>query len=837
MPNSIDAIEAALRGGSRAKNFAAKITEVCGTVRKSGGEITDARRTEILRLAGMCRASRKIASIMSGDETPAMDSVPEFSDLFCSAYYPVMEDGKRTVGFWSVKDSATLAPDDVHEWVRDRKFNRKTEKPELVPVPFGNWWRSHRPDYDLYGIAADRARWNEKVLDVNGRLCVNTAYGKQPVLTSAPACFGDGKDAETILDAILKRTITDPDSDDALMKRRKFVTDAGAHLLALRDFGKFRCLKLFCFTSTNGGQGTGKSLLHESIAALVPRDAAVTVRTTYLSSGNLLPLYASSVCILTEAPSTSSERYTAEDVKAFADAGWKTAEEKYVAKRSVMDNSLKLMSSNHLAPLPLDSVYSRRIEFFVAEENDDGGSELRALLDEVQARTGWNMEELRMCIGWAFLLRAKRYLAEGNVPVMTARRTIDAQHLLTPFDYDYFIVSAGNTAPSYSDYRDSRTDRGITWSPDVYRFKVICAMSLSHERWIDDCAAMPRDPTPESPLPQISELTDPDPDCPIDEAESYTGIPASDIPAREAPKSLAFQYKRRMKTAYLEPEKLGLAELWAYISGDKDLKTATAGVRDGTLEKRMVLRQIFPGVVFDRFTRTDNISGYNGLVHVDFDHIAEKGNGLTPAQVRDGLAEMPGFVIGALSSRGDGAWAIFNAGSAIKDYDTYRAAQRSIFALTEERMCMKSDHNLEGPTWGRTLAYDPECRVADEVLGGVLPQPFFWKAPTFSVSRVTLKPYEQRAETTADERVRNERFMEAVVTGSCERIQNAAEGDRHGTAIKAVANVVLSCQERGVTPLSSWGRRLRDACRCCGLDVGETNGIMAYWRQKTGLAG
>jgi len=38
-----------------------------------------------------------------------------------------------------------------------------------------------------------------------------------------------------------------------------------------------------------------------------------------------------------------------------------------------------------------------------------------------------------------------------------------------------------------------------------------------------------------------------------------------------------------------------------------------------------------------------------------------------------------------------------------------------------------------------------------------------------------------------NERVRNERFMEAVVTASCEKIQNAIEGDQHGTAIKKVS--------------------------------------------------
>ena len=109
--------------------------------------------------------------------------------------------------------------------------------------------------------------------------------------------------------------------------------------------------------------------------------------------------------------------------------------------------------------------------------------------------------------------------------------------------------------------------------------------------------------------------------------------------------------------------------------------------------------------------------------------------------------------------------------------------------------------------------------------------------PTFAVANAgKLAPTQQRGETTVDERVRNERFLEAVVDNSCAKIQNAGNGERHDTAIKAVANVVMCCQERGVTPLSSWGRRLREACQTCGLERDETNSIMTYWRQKTGLS-
>lgn len=791
--------------------------------------MSDSQRSDLLRLASVCRSSRAVAqAIAPGDPQPCADGLPEFADLFCSTYYPVMEDGKRTVGFWSVKDAATLAPADVHEWVRGTRTDKKTGKTEAMPVPFGTWWSTHRPDYDLYGVASDRAMWADKIIDVMGRKSVNCAYGRPPVIAEKPTKYGSGVDAEAILDEVLARTITDGDPENALRKQQAFVLDAGAHLLALRDFGSFRCLKLFCFTSTNGGQGTGKSLLHESLAALVPRDAVVTVPTTALAGGNLLPLYESSVCVLTEALSSASERYTAEDVKAFADAGWKTAEEKYVAKRSVRDNSLKLLSSNHLSPLPIDSPRSRRVEFFVAAEVSDGGTSLRKMLDGVQERTGWTMGELRTCVGWALLVRAQRYLDEGWRPVAVARRTIDAQHLLSPADHDYFVVNSGAAGGLlYSDYRDYRTDKGFSWSPDAYRFKAIAEMSTAREEWVEPLSADPIPPPP---------VCDPSPDDtepPTEDTDEETAEPVAEAPVESG---LAMQYKPRMRAFYVERERMGVAALWAYITGDEALKKSTEAVRAGKADKRLCLRQIFPGTKFDRFSRVENIVGYTGLTHVDFDHIAEQGNGLTPAQVRDALAEMPGFVIGALSSRGDGAWAIFNAGDGIKDYDTYQAANRTIRTACEERLCMPSDDGTRLPTVGRTLAYDPDCRVTDEALGGVLPAPFEWKAPTFAVSRASLKPCEQR-ENTADEQIRNERFMEVVVDKSCERIQNAENNTRHNTAVKAVANVVLSCQERGVQPLSSWGRRLRDACMSCGLDVAETNGIMSYWRQKTGLAG
>ena len=77
----------------------------------------------------------------------------------------------------------------------------------------------------------------------------------------------------------------------------------------------------------------------------------------------------------------------------------------------------------------------------------------------------------------------------------------------------------------------------------------------------------------------------------------------------------------------------------------------------------------------------------------------------------------------------------------------------------------------------------------------------------------------QTREMTPNERVRQERFLflEVVVSSACEKVQSAASGGRHDTAIKAAANIILCCKERGMTPLSSWARQLRDACVSCGL--------------------
>ena len=823
-------VETALRSGSRAKNFSGKISELVKSLPENVSEMDEAQRAEAMRLASMCRCVRAVADVVTCHDLPEIERAPLFSDLFCEMYYPVMEDGKRTVGFWSFKDNATLAPEDVHEWVRGTKVDKETKKTVPALVSFAQWWKNMRPDYELFGVASDRAEWKNKIIDTGDRRCVNTMYGHSPVLERAPDGY-DPQEASDALDVILTRMIAG--GKDEERKRRAFVLDVGAHLLALRNGTPFRCRKIFCFASTNGGQGTGKTFLHESIAALVPRDAVCVTPATTLATENLLPLYSSTVCILTEAPPNAAERYTAEDVKAFADAGWKTAQEKYVAKRSVKDNSLKLLSSNHLSPLPIDSPVSRRVEFFEAIETDDGGEALRACLAAVQKRTGWTDDKLRACVGWALLERAERMLAAGAEPFATARRTIDPKFLLSTPDYDYLVKNGGRDTASYSSYRDWRTDKGITWSPDMYRFEATVAMSRREELWIDGGIA----PEPTKPLPPAPDGPE---DCEDDGGYEECGEPVprgTEEEAAEEPESgpVSLQYKRRMATARLEDGGMTMAKLYAYIVSDEGLKAATEDVRAGRADKKLVLRQVFPGARFERFTRTANLKSFTGLVHVDFDHVKENGNGLTPEQIRDALAEMPGFVIGALSSRGNGAWGIFNAGEQIKDYRTYLAASKSLFSMCEEKMCMESDHGTRLPTVGRTLAHDPDCRICDEAVMGHLPEPFRWKAATYETANVKLRPYEDRGEISADERLRNERFLEKVVEKACENIQLAGAGQRHDTAIKAIANVTFHCQERGVAPLSAWGRQIRDACRSCGLDGSETNCIMDYWKQRTGV--
>jgi len=830
MPNGTHPVERALGSGSRAKSFATKIKKLCAPLPVKIADISDNQRSDIIRLAAACRSTKAVIAVLSISELPSIDKIPEFKDIFCETYYPVMEDGKRGVGFWSIKDAATLAKEDVHEWVRERRQNKKTMQYEVVPVPFATWWRTHKPDYVLYGVAGDRAQWNKRIIMCGKRPSVNMMYDNPPVLTEQPKKYGDGVDALAILNEVLSRTITDADPVTAHLKRVAFVLDAGSHLLALRDFGAFRCRKIFCFTSTNAGQGTGKTFLHESLSALVPRDASCTVPTTELAGTNLLALYGSSVCILTEAPSTSSDRYTAEDVKSFADAGWKTATEKYVAKRPVNDNSLKLLSSNHYAPLPVDSTMSRRMEFFVSSTNDDGGAALRILIDEVEQRNGWDGQDVRRCVGWALLEMATALVEGGYAPCAVARRTIDSRHILSESDYEHFVIEDGNTTGDYSEYRDFRGDHGYTWSPDIYRYTASKRMSKSVDSWNDGL------------MPVLVPVTPPDhPDTHPPDTEEGPTEEAASVEKKPGPAPFTgFQYKSRVKKGRLESETLSISEIYSLVVNDPALKLATENVRSAVGDKQSRLKketlpQIFPSTMFRRFSRRATMTGFTGFTHIDFDYIAEGESTLTPAQIRDALSELPGFVIGAISSRANGAWAIFYAGDKIKDETTYTAAVRSLYSMCEDAVSMLGDESPRRPTTGRVLGYDPECCIAAEAVFGDLPAPYPWKAPSFSVIRADLENAIDVDMSDAT-RASHERFMEVVVDKSCAKVQAAGKGERHGAAIKAVSNVVLCCKERGLTPLCGWGRRLSDACLSSGLPRGEVADIMKYWQQETGLS-
>ena len=245
-------VEVALRSGSRAKSYLAKIEKLCRGLPADPRQIRQQDAAEITKLAAACRATRAVAAVLNQVEVPAAEELADFFDLFGVLYYPVMEDGKRSVGFWSIKDAATLTPEDVHEWVRETRPHPKTGKQETIPIPFGTWWKNHRPDYELYGVASDRAEWRNKTIVVDGRKYVNTVYGMPPVLDTAPGGYC-AEVAQFALTAVLDRVITDEVDANAKRKRDAFVLDVGAHLLALRDGGDFRCRKLFCFTSTNGG--------------------------------------------------------------------------------------------------------------------------------------------------------------------------------------------------------------------------------------------------------------------------------------------------------------------------------------------------------------------------------------------------------------------------------------------------------------------------------------------------------------------------------------------------------------------------------------------------------
>ncbi len=863
MDKTLNPIMAALSSGSRAKGHAGQIRKLTRSLSKveSVDDLTVEQRVAILKLATACRATKAVQRVLDATDIPAVDQLVEFRDLFCYTYYPVLEDGRRTVSFWSIKDSAVVSAEDVHEWVRDIQVDKKTGERKVVPVTFGAYWRKHRPDYDIYLVAADRSQWGSKLINIEGRKAVNTAHGNPPVKVSKPKSY-DAKVANRILDDILARTITDDDADNAIAKQKAFVLDAGAHLLALRDFGKFRCRKIFCFTSTNGGQGSGKSLLHESLASLVPVGASCTVPTTTLAGTNLLPLYSSSVCVLTEAPSTSNERYTSEDVKAFADAGWKTAEEKYVAKRPVFDNSLKLLSSNHLAPLPVDSQHSRRVEFFVSAEIDDGGTSLRRMLDNVQNETGWSSEDLRECIGWAILERAQGMLDRGASPCAVARRSIDAQHILTPADYDYFVVECMNSEEmiAYSDYKDWRNKKGFTWYVDAYRFEGIKRMALSKDTWIEPLCVIeePDDDPSDDPDSYLDDFCE---ENVIEEAleepekprtsrqvaqEGGSWVNTSIHTRKPDPASTdlkngftgTFQYKSRVAKLRVEPEQLTPYNIVELVASDW-LKKVTDDYRAGKADGNEVLPQVFPAVYYNKLARGANISGYTDFVHVDFDDISKKRDDITPDKVCEMLSEMDGFVVGATSPGGDGAWAIFYAGKGkIVDRTTFVAAIKAITSRCENALYMKADTGLISPTTGRRMGYDANVIYDPVIEDGGLPEPFEWKVPRYAVAGIstsTLVSGVHIAEMTVEQRARQERFVEVVVERSCANIVASGDGDRHNTAIRAIANIVLTCRERGVVPLSIWGRKVRDACISCGLPKGEVAGIMGYWRQEAGV--
>jgi hypothetical protein len=78
--------------------------------------LTDEKREAIVKMAAAWSFEVKLWQMLflSQNNQPSI-RFRSFRNCFAETYYPVMEDGKRTVGFWSIKDSATLTPEDVHE--------------------------------------------------------------------------------------------------------------------------------------------------------------------------------------------------------------------------------------------------------------------------------------------------------------------------------------------------------------------------------------------------------------------------------------------------------------------------------------------------------------------------------------------------------------------------------------------------------------------------------------------------------------------------------------------------------------------------------------------------
>ena len=248
--------------------------------------------------------------------------------------------------------------------------------------------------------------------------------------------------------------------------------------------------------------------------------------------------------------------------------------------------------------------------------------------------------------------------------------------------------------------------------------------------------------------------------------------------------------------------------------------------------------QIFPTTIFDKFARNKSIIGYTGLVHVDFDDVSENNDSLTAEDVRDMLSELDGFVMSAVSCGGDGTWAIFNAGDKVTDYHSFKVASETIERTCEELVSMRNDSGTKRPSTGRKVGHDDNCAISYDVLKGGLPEPFEWKLPRYAVADTrSLKAPTNDPELEAHEIANRERFLEIVVARSCANIIAAGDGDRHNAAIRAIANIVLCCREKSIAPLSTWGRKVREACLTCGLPRGEVSGIMQYWKQESGVSG
>jgi hypothetical protein len=83
-----------------------------------------------------------------------------------------------------------------------------------------------------------------------------------------------------------------------------------------------------------------------------------------------------------------------------------------------------------------------------------------------------------------------------------------------------------------------------------------------------------------------------------------------------------------------------------------------------------------------KYSRRANLLGFTGLVHIDFDNIRENGNGLTPEEVRDNLATLPGFVIGCdLFSRKWGVGDSLMQVKKVTSFDRFDAARRALVFL------------------------------------------------------------------------------------------------------------------------------------------------------------